>query len=245
MIMLTIGVLANTPAATWGAMQPATCLATGGCFCEGVRVDDPLRQPANTWSSLGFVVAGIYIAAASIPLPRPSRLIPLYRVAFGLMAVIVGVGSAYYHASLTFIGQFFDILGMFLISSFVLVYAVQRWRGWSNTRSIAVYAGFNLILTLLQIAIPDLRRYTFAVVLIIGLLMEYIYHRQRKPVIAVHWLHLGLAIFALAYGIWILDNSRVVCDPASILQGHALWHLLGAVATVCLFRYYASEPAAG
>jgi hypothetical protein len=42
----------------------------------------------------------------------------------------------------------------------------------------------------------------------------------------------------LAFVIWILDRERVLCAPESLLQGHAVWHILGAIAAVCLFRSY-------
>ena len=43
---------------------------------------------------------------------------------------------------------------------------------------------------------------------------------------------------AVAFVIWILDFTRTVCAPASWLQGHAVWHILGAAAAWYLFRYY-------
>jgi hypothetical protein len=239
---MTTILLIGTPASTWDAMQPSTCLATGICFCENVRTGEAVRQPSNTLSSFGFVFVGMVIAAASPALARrSSRFSALYAIVFGINAVIVGIGSAYYHASLTFVGQFFDILGMFLSAVFVLVYALQRLRGWSDKQSIAVYVVLNLVLTVIQIVIPDLRRYTFAIVLAIGLVVEFVYYRQRKPTINLAWLQRGLVLFMLAYGIWFIDNARLICASESLLQGHALWHLLGAVAVLCLFLYYVSE----
>ena len=232
--------LAGVSAATWDAMQPSTCLAAGTCFCEAVHMNEALRQPANTVSSFGFVVVGLLIAAASLGLRKSARLVPLYGVALGIMTAIVGVGSAYYHASLTFTGQFFDILGMYLMASFVLIYALQRLYNLSNRNSIALYVVMNVFLTGLQVVIPDLRRYTFAIVLVVGLIVEFVYLR-RTPMIAARWLYIGLGLFALAYVIWILDNSHLLCLPDSLLQGHAVWHLLGAIATGCLYLYYASE----
>ena len=44
----------------------------------------------------------------------------------------------------------------------------------------------------------------------------------------------------VAFGIWLLSTNGW-CDPDSIWQGHAAWHLLCAVAAYWLFRLYASE----
>ena len=40
---------------------------------------------------------------------------------------------------------------------------------------------------------------------------------------------------------WNLSkNGTPLCDPHSLLQGHAAWHLLCAVSAYCLYRYWAS-----
>lgn len=233
-------ILTGIPSATWEAMARSTCLATDTCFCERVHLDESLRQPANTVSSFGFVLVGAWIAAASLLLTSSQRLSSLYGVALGSMTIIVGLGSAYYHASLTFTGQFFDILGMYLTASFVLMYALERLYGLTSRTAVIGYLGINLILTIAQIVIPDLRRSAFAIVLVVGLLVEFVYLR-RKPPLNARWLAIGLSLFALAYGIWMLDNSHTLCAPEHWLQGHAIWHVLGAISTGCLFIYYCSE----
>jgi len=93
----------------------------------------------------------------------------------------------------------------------------------------------------LQIAIPDTRRYVFAIVLIVALLFEYYLRLKAKPQIEARWLSLGIGLLAGAYMIWILDNTRTVCFEYSLIQGHAVWHILGAVSVLFLHRYYMSE----
>lgn len=39
------------------------------------------------------------------------------------------------------------------------------------------------------------------------------------------------SILVLSFGLWSLDNWRIVCDPSSLLQLHAVWHILNSVAT--------------
>ncbi|MFC7597123.1 hypothetical protein ACFQU3_17530 [Terrabacter sp. GCM10028922] len=54
---------------------------------------------------------------------------------------------------------------------------------------------------------------------------------------AAAWLHLGLGLLLTAYVLWVLDQWSILCDPASWLQGHAAWHVLGAAAGWCLARH--------
>ena len=235
--LTTILVLWRLPADIWTDWQPATCLTTG-CFCESARTHSPIRQTANTFSSLAFVFSGTLV------MTRPkkiSRMPYVYSVLMGLSIITIGVGSAFYHASLTFIGQFFDVFGMFLLAAFMLVYSWERIWNLRLSTSLGLYLALNLFLSWLQIAIPDTRRYAFATVLIVALLFESTFRLKAKPQIEMRWLRLGIVLLTVAYFIWILDNTRLVCFEHSLVQGHALWHILGAVSVFFLHRYYVSE----
>jgi hypothetical protein len=235
--LATIVLLWRLPANIWTGWEPATCLVRG-CFCESASSHNPIRQPANTFSSLAFVFSGALMMTRA---KRISRLPHMYSVVMGLSSMTIGIGSAFYHASLTFIGQFFDVFGMFLLAAFMLVYAWERIWNLRGTTSLGLYLALNLFLSWLQIAVPDTRRYAFAIVLIVALLFEYYFRLKMKILIDVRPLKFGIGLLTIAYFIWILDNTRLVCFERSLLQGHALWHILGAVSVFLLNRYYVSE----
>ena len=144
-------------------------------------------------------------------------------------------------ASLTFIGQFFDVFGMFLLAAFLLLYALERICNLRLMTTLSLYLTFNLLLSWIQIAIPETRRHAFAIVLVIALLFERYYRSKMNPHIEVKWLRYGIVLLAVAYIIWILDNTRTLCFEHSLMQGHALWHILGAVSVLFLHKYYVSE----
>lgn len=235
--LATLLVLSRLPADVWTDWEPATCLATG-CFCESASAHSPIRQTANTFSSLAFVFSGALVMARP---KKTSRMPYPYSVLMGLSIITIGVGSAFYHASLTFIGQFFDVFGMFLLAVFMLVYSWERIWNLRPRITFDLYLALNVFLSWLQIVVPDTRRYAFAIVLIVALLLEYYFRLKAKPQIEVRWLRLGIKLLSAAYFIWILDNTRLVCFEHSLLQGHALWHILGAVSVFFLHRYYVSE----
>lgn len=234
---LTIAIFLSLNPNTWESWHPATCLKTG-CFCEASNIQSPIRQAANTISSLGFVFSGMFIFASA---RKGIRFSVGYSILMGLASIIIGVGSAFYHASLTFIGQFFDVFGMFLLAAFMLVYALEQIWKLRIITTLGLFLTLNIFLSWLQIAIPDTRRYAFAIVLVIALVLEYYFRMKDKPQINVQLLQVGIGLLAGAYIIWILDNTRIVCFETSLLQGHALWHLLGAVSVVFLHQYYLSE----
>lgn len=58
----------------------------------------------------------------------------------------------------------------------------------------------------------------------------------------VPWYWVGSAAFVLAYMIWLTGtNEHPACNPDSLLQPHAIWHLLGAVSTWSFFLFLRSE----
>ncbi len=228
----------------WSRYAPATCLATH-CFCETPRTGALVLQPSNSWSSFGFVLTGIWIVVANTGrgIVRSAAFGGIAAIWFGLTAVVIGVGSFLLHATLTLWGQFFDVLGMYLTSAFLIAYAVQRWRGWPGSRAVILYWLICAILIGFLIAIPETRRWLFAVALIGAIGLELGLARPRRPGIEVRWFLYGIALQATAFVIWILDLTGTVCDGTRLIQGHAVWHLLNAVALWCNYLYYRSERA--
>jgi hypothetical protein len=237
-----LGVLALLAALgpDWAAYAPATCTATH-CFCELPRTGTLVLQPANTWSSLGYVLIGFLMIIAAGRRGGASAMPPLAARTLGLTAIVVGLGSALMHATLTLWGQFLDVLGMYLVGSFLLVRALARWRSIPDGRAIALYVALCSVLTALLIAMPEVRRWLFAVLLLLAILVEMVFARPSRPGARLAFYLGGILATALAFGIWILDQQGTVCARYSLLQGHAMWHLLGAASLWLSFSYYRSE----
>lgn len=231
-------------AASYAAFAPATCLGTH-CFCETPRFGSVMLQPANSWSSFTMVFTGFLImfdAAAR----RGTTAFPAdAAIVFGGADVVIGVGSVLLHATLTLWGQFADVLGMYLLSGFMLTYAIVRAMGLERRAAILIYIGVCAVLIAVLAAMPEVRRWLFFVVLITALTIEIGFARPRRPGVIVRFLWLGILVKAIAFTIWILDQQRLVCAPGSLLQGHAVWHILGALSVWLTYSYYRSErPAA-
>jgi len=60
------------------------------------------------------------------------------------------------------------------------------------------------------------------------------------------WYWAGSASFVVAYSIWLTGKvGHPWCDPDSLIQGHAIWHLLSALATFSFFMFLRTEQAIG
>ncbi len=252
--MAAIWLLLRLLGPDWAAYAPATCTATR-CFCELPRTGSLIMQPANSWSSYGYAFAGfLMIALASgsggaahgrdghgggwrSGLPAGAA------IWFGLTAIFVGLGSVLLHATLTLWGQFFDVMGMYLTSGFMLVSALAKWRTLSARHAVLLYIlVVGGLLTILYL-VPEVRRSLFAVVLIAAITVELLLARPRRTGVNTSYYFAGIATKAVAFAIWNADQHGLICAPASLFQGHAIWHLLGATSLWLTFLYYRSERA--
>jgi hypothetical protein len=227
---------------SWASWQPATCLPNN-CFCEPLRAGF-IRQPINTYSNLAYILVGLLILASTRSDPARANLLSSHRaypLVFGGATMAIGVGSFFYHASLTFVGQWFDLMGMYLFANFALMYTLARLRPMRGATFALGYIVMNAILGYLLIVNPEVRRQVFAAMIYGVIALEALVLLAERPRIKTRYFVGALVSLVVAYGIWLLDESRVWCDPTSVLQGHALWHFLTAAAVGLLYLYYWSE----
>ena len=219
------------------------------CFCEALG-GGLISQPANTWSSLGFVVVAALVLWKSrtgfergtAPVNAMTRSMA-YPTVFATALLVIGAGSAFYHASMTFAGQFADVMGMYLLATFILLYGLGRQRAARTPVLVASYVMLNAVLAVLLLEAPGLRRYVFAVLIAFALLLEANIRRRVRVEVESRYLMGAVGVLVVAFAIWAADLRRLMCFPDSLVQGHAAWHLLGAGASWLLYRYYMSERA--
>ena len=217
----------------WDAWRPATCMPDS-CFCEAVR-EGVIRQPTNTWSSHAFCDVALVMFAE---LGRPSRLSKLEAVLFATSAFLVGVTSAFYHASLTFLGQSLDVQSMYLVVALALAVNVDALRPGKPKLFLPLYLGLNVALGALLVWVPEFRRFGFGGGIAAVVVTEVALRRRGLRDWPLRPLLVAIALQAVAFIIWNLDRTHTVCDPMFPIQGHAVWHTLGALASYALWRYF-------
>ena len=83
-----------------------------------------------------------------------------------------------------------------------------------------------------------------ALLVAVALAQERRLYRRDGPRDAYRAYRVGLALLGAAGIASLADVTRAACDPQNWLQGHALWHVLSALALAAFFRFYARLPAA-
>jgi predicted membrane channel-forming protein YqfA (hemolysin III family) len=222
-------------------------------YCESLH-SGMIKQPANTWSDLGFVLTGLGIllfltVRGKGADPNPMAQSNFLSILFGCLVIWLGPGSMFLHASQKAWGGWLDNLSMNMFVAFIPSYDLARVvkpRDWEAGLPI-----FLIVYLVLTISLALLTRFveweSFGIATFIGLivlavagelLVAFSDDLSRKGV----WLIVGLVIFALAAGFWAASKTGgPLCRPDSVWQGHAAWHVLSAIASLFIFMYLASE----
>jgi hypothetical protein len=258
-ILATLGLIVYYSLYKFNDLWVNMNLAGGNAFhfCEADRMDQLIRQPANTWSNLGYFVVGLFALTLGVQdFKQAGRKqsdnflvrYPIFSIMFGLSAVYLFFGSFLYHASLTSYFQKLDQTGLYSVVITVLIFNIykifpvfrirQQWKS-----SHALMTGLALLLNYLIFT----RFWTININLLFPTLVVIIFITSIYYMLFVNrehyftnYLWAAFAIMALASIVWILDRTDVVCSPDSIFQGHALWHILTAASILFIYMYYRS-----
>ncbi len=236
------------------------CNVESPCFCEFIDMDAILREKRQTWSNFSLIISGLAILFLTDrarqqrnggDLQNPMAGATQFSFMYGLLTVNIGVGSFWFHASLLRYAEFMDVYAMNLYIIFFLSYNFTRYARTSGKIFLPVYISTGVVLGIVQWNInnPNIAVMFFSILAGIAMATEFIlqimvykYHRfgwvNRKWL----WCILGVGSFFLGFLIWNLSlPGEILCNPYSLLQGHAFWHWAVGAATFFFYLYLCSE----
>jgi hypothetical protein len=200
------------------------------------------------------IVAGLLVLLAADRQRRATSVAPNPMASGGPLAVFYGglvlwlaLGSIAFHGSLSRVGGWLDTLSLIMFITFVLLYDCSRIGRWNDlARFVGLYALTNVPLAVATWSIDGSGTIIFGALVVgaVSVNVAILFARpggvRRK---AAPWFVLTLGTFVLATIVWRLSWSGApLCDPASALQGHAIWHVLAmAVTPLFLFLYLRTE----
>lgn len=230
---------------------PGEFAGAGAMFCEAFSASW-IKQPANTWSNLGFVAAGLWMAAhtsAGLRLSAPagnlfiqSRSMP---IVFAAVVIFIGPGSMALHGSGHAWGHTADVLAMLVFITFPIAWSATRLFAGGERLFWRIYLPLTIALAVPHIfgILPFSGIILYAALVPVALGLELALHLRRPTCTRrLGFMLVAVGCFALALVFWGLSlTGAPLCDPDSLLQGHAMWHLLCAAATVFIFLAYVKE----
>ena len=219
-------------------------------YCEFNHLGRLFHQPVNTYSNLIYFFYGIVAfqlgwkdwKSSANREANTVRRFPYLSLLLAANFIYLSLGSAFFHSSLTWMGQRMDMnatYGLTLSLIGIGLVQVSVKKELSSRMQFGIVGGLLLLIAsflplALQISSSILLPSLFLILLVLAIINYFQYPTQRIAVLG------GLSFILLAVAIQIraLDVAKVNCDPMSIWQGHALWHLLTATSSLCMYFYF-------
>lgn len=217
-------------AEVWGGLTPADCAE----YCEAHLRCGPLetraavQQPLNSWSNAAFVFVGLLGLGA-----RPRSL----AVLFAGSAIVLGIGSFWFHASVTREGQWLDMVGTYAAVVAVGALGLERL-GVRAATALGLALALDVALAVFKWQLDG--RVVLPLLVVAASLPVGLAVRAGRGSARAALLPLGLIVLATL--LREADVRRVLCWPESVLfQGHALWHVLCAASLGTAWRFLAAR----
>ena len=219
-------------------------------YCEFNRPERLFHQPINTYSNLIYFFYGLLVFQLAL---KDLKLVgvkgvnsvrnsPYLSILLAANFIYLSFGSAFFHSSLTWIGQRIDMNATYgLTLTLICIGLVQVLVKKELTKQIQVGLVVGMLLLIagflplaLQISSSILLPSLFLILLALGIINYLQYPSQQSPLLGL----LSFVLLAVAIQIRSMDVAKINCDPMSIWQGHALWHFLTASSSLCMYLYF-------
>lgn len=245
LVLSAAGLLVYVVAASAGwPGSPSGCLAAINCYCEE-PIAGMARQPANTWSNLAALIVAAFVASDASRLrrgevpwfaDRPARSpgqLPALGLFYALVIVFQGLGSMFFHGSLTEWGARLDAVSVFAVAALLLVSNLGRlgildWRG-----KLAVFAALCAAGVVYRLYVRTATAPPVSLLVLVIVATELVGQRARRVAgLGSGWAVASYGVFFAGASLWALSFSKgfPLCAPSSRLQAYALWHLTSAAA---------------
>ncbi|MVM30306.1 hypothetical protein GO755_09700 [Spirosoma sp. HMF4905] len=219
-------------------------------YCEFNNVARFFHQRMNTYSNLAYFFFGVLIVQIAYQdyknegIKHQNRLeaFPMLSALMGICFIYLGFGSAFFHASLTYVGQRVDMNGTYgltlVLVSIGLYHILYKVRFTQPVKTIWAISLVILIVLFLKIAllVPSSKLLPGLILaLLIFIAINYFqFRKERSGLLGIA----SLVLMVVAVRFRTLDVQKIGCDPHSLIQGHSIWHLLTALSSVCSYSFF-------
>ena len=199
----------------------------GGSDCEHIG-QGLLGQPVNAVSTLAYVMAGVFLLCRALAGRPSARLAPAL---YAATVIGVGVGSAAFHGPMPVWGRFAHDLSIAAVLAVVIGFDASLVRAATVRMTLVIFAVLVGLSAIVLGVSPDASNAVVAVFVGGAAGAELVVIRlasSRATAPTSVWI-LGatvLTVGAVLNGLGRTDAP--FCDPDSVVQFHALWHVLTA-----------------
>lgn len=221
--------------------QTSTLQPMPAADCEFLA-DGFLAQPINAVSSLAFVMGGFLLFFTGT---RGGFRGPL-AAAFSATLVAVGIGSVAFHGPGGVVADWVHDGSITALLVLIATAEIGSSIGWNQRRMVSAWAVVSAMLWSVEwiwSGAGDTLNAPLAAFAVVGVLAT-----QRStaagPDEPTGGILVGLTILGLGGLIMLLSRTGgPLCAPNSVLQGHAIWHVLAAIGIFVYARFRAAAAA--
>jgi len=237
---------------------------------ELVYWDEIIRTKSNTWSNFFYIFVGYFSILCSIfdyynhrqVLPQSPLLInyvtgnPPLSFLFGVACIHLGFASGLYHACLCYFGRQLDVASMYSPLMVLIAISLGRWSPHlvisSGFAKIAMpkWPIFSVIIVVSAYLFYEFKWYMDSSIILPTLIIityglaiaDRIYFPHRS--MNLKWMILSFIALIVGFTCRILDVNRMFFwfQSDSLVQGHAVWHLLTSASLYWMYLHHRSEP---
>jgi hypothetical protein len=195
-------------------------------WCEPT-VCSVINEPANTWSNVGFFIVAVAVAK------KINNIAEKTLSHFAWVFFAMGFFSFTYHATNNYYTQFFDFIGMYLMTSMYIAINIKRLKG-QEMREYQTWFWFLMFFNTTLFWMFDFWdiaiQQTIILHVLFILISEIIVMKREGMMNKSKYFWVGLVAMFIAQTFSQLDLKRIWCEPNNtFLHGHAIWHVFSAV----------------
>jgi hypothetical protein len=226
-------------------------------YAERIHPEQFLRTRANTWSNLAYCLVGFYACGLSVRDWRraaaPAGTLvstPGLGMVFGVACVWLGLSSGLFHASLTRLGQQFDVAAMYgplmALLAIVAARALPKRVSLPGGQLVPIWPFLAGIVVAAEVLLMYFKWSMSSRAVLWSLigcvtatsLAELALRPRRFRSGLLAWAGVFLAA---AVACRQLDVVGRFSSPDAWFQGHAAWHVLTAASLGAMVLYERSE----
>ena len=204
--------------------------AIGESDCENIGAGF-LAQPVNAVSSLAFVLFGVIVVYSAVSESRTERT---NRIIVGMLMIATGAGSVLFHGPQGSASHFLHDATIIVTMAAIVTMNIAGLLHWTEQRVWLILGGTGVAVTAVLLVWPSSTNVVAATALVALIAQDVALHRTGS--IRTRWWVAAIVAMTIALLFFVAGRTgSPFCDSSSVLQGHALWHILSATA---LWAYF-------
>ena len=203
----------------WSSFSPATCFPDQ-CNCELTR-DALIRQPSAFWSSFAYLFAAVLIIRE---IEKKSIELKMWAGVCSLM----GLSSLFGHASFINLALALDFASIILVLSFFALLNLMRQfkQGFFSIFICFLIYYFSLFAAMYYMSKwPKI----FFCLMIFAFSLGDILRNWGIRFLKNRNLQISLGVLLVSFGMFLVDEFHIGCEPESWFQWHSMWHIGTAI----------------